>query len=83
MSTIVFRYLHFLGVAFWLGSAVAVALAAAAPTPWESGIAQALRKVTLRVTTIMVLLRVSTSKFKKRMVPVKTAWARSVSTTSP
>lgn len=56
MSTIVFRYLHFLGIAFWVGSAVAVAIAAAAPTPWESGIAQALRKVTLRVTTPSMLL---------------------------
>jgi putative membrane protein len=56
MSMIVFRYLHFLGMAFWLGSAVAVAIAAAAPTPWESGIAQALRKVTLRVTTPAMLV---------------------------
>ena len=53
---IVFRYLHFLGVAFWIGSAVAVAIAAAAPTPWESGIAQSLRKVTLRVTTPSMLV---------------------------
>jgi uncharacterized membrane protein len=51
MSMIVFRYLHFLGISFWIGSAVSVAIAAATPTPWESGIAQALRKVTLRVTT--------------------------------
>jgi uncharacterized membrane protein len=56
MSTIVFRYLHFLGIVFWVGSAVAVAIAATAPTPWESGIAQALRKVTLRVTTPAMLL---------------------------
>lgn len=56
MSTIVFRYLHFLGITFWIGSAVAVAIAAAAPTPWESGIAQALRKVTLRVTTPSMLV---------------------------
>jgi putative membrane protein len=56
MSMIVFRYLHFLGITFWLGSAVAVAIAAAAPTPWESGIAQALRKVTLRVTTPSMLV---------------------------
>jgi uncharacterized membrane protein len=53
---IVFRYLHFLGITFWVGSAVAVAIAAATPTPWESGIAQALRKVTLRVTTPAMLL---------------------------
>ena len=56
MSMIVFRYLHFLGVAFWIGSAVAVAIAAAAPIPWESGIAQSLRKVTLRVTTPSMLV---------------------------
>jgi uncharacterized membrane protein len=56
MSMIVFRYLHFLGITFWIGSAVAVAIAAAAPTPWESGIAQALRKVTLRVTTPAMLV---------------------------
>jgi putative membrane protein len=54
MSMIVFRYLHFLGITFWIGTAVAVA--ASAPTPWESGIAQALRKVTLRVTTPAMLL---------------------------
>ena len=56
MSITIFRYLHFLGVTFWIGSAVAVAIAAAAPTPWESGIAQALRKVTLRVTTPSMLV---------------------------
>jgi putative membrane protein len=55
MSMIVFRYLHFLGITFWIGTAVAVAFAASAPTPWESGIAQALRKVTLRVTTPSML----------------------------
>lgn len=56
MSMIVFRYLHFLGITFWIGTAVAVAVAASAPTPWESGIAQALRRVTLRVTTPAMLL---------------------------
>jgi uncharacterized membrane protein len=56
MSMIVFRYLHFLGITFWIGTAVAVAIAASAPTPWESGIAQALRKVTLRVTTPAMLV---------------------------
>jgi putative membrane protein len=56
MSMIVFRYLHFLGITFWIGTAVAVAVAASAPTPWESGIAQALRKVTLAVTTPAMLL---------------------------
>ena len=55
MSMIVFRYLHFLGITFWVGTAVAVAVAASAPTPWESGIAQALRKVTVRVTTPSML----------------------------
>lgn len=55
MSTIVFRYLHFLGVAFWLGSAVGVAVAAATPVQSEGGIAQALRKVTVRVTTPAML----------------------------
>lgn len=56
MSMTVFRYLHFLGITFWLGSAVAVAIAAAAPPPWESGIAQTLRKVSLRVTTPAMLV---------------------------
>ena len=55
MSEIVFRYLHFLGITFWIGTAVATAIAASAPTPWESGIAQALRKVTVRVTTPAML----------------------------
>ncbi len=55
MSMIVFRYLHFLGITFWVGTAVAVAVAASAPTPWESGIAQALRNVTVRVTTPSML----------------------------
>ncbi len=56
MSMIVFRYLHFLGVTFWLGSALAVAMAAAAPAPPQSGIAQVLRKVSLRVTTPAMLV---------------------------
>jgi putative membrane protein len=56
MSIILFRYLHFLGITFWIGTAVAVAVAASAPTPWESGLAQALRKVTVRVTTPAMLL---------------------------
>ncbi len=56
MSMTIFRYLHFLGITFWIGSAVAVAIAAAAPTPWESGIAQTLRKVTVRVTTPAMLV---------------------------
>lgn len=56
MSMIVFRYLHFLGLTFWVGTAVAVAAVAASPTPLESGVAQALRKVTLRVTTPAMLL---------------------------
>lgn len=55
MSMIVFRYLHFLGITFWIGTAVAVALAASAPAPGESSIAQALRKVTVRVTTPSML----------------------------
>lgn len=55
MSMIIFRYLHFLGMAFWVGSAVGVAIAAAAPAQWEGGIAQALRKVTVRVTTPAML----------------------------
>ena len=56
MSIILFRYLHFLGITFWIGTAVAVAVAASAPAPWESGLAQALRKVTVRVTTPAMLL---------------------------
>ena len=56
MSMIVFRYLHFLGLTFWVGTAVAVAAVAAAPMALESGVAQALRKVTLRVTTPAMLL---------------------------
>lgn len=55
MSIIVFRYLHFLGITFWIGSAVAVAIAAAAPSPLESGIAQSLRKISIRVTTPAML----------------------------
>jgi uncharacterized membrane protein len=56
MSIILFRYLHFLGITFWIGTAVAVAIAASAPTTWESGLAQALRKVTARVTTPAMLV---------------------------
>ncbi|MGB8330295.1 MAG: CopD family protein [Polyangiales bacterium] len=56
MSIVVFRYLHFLGIVFWVGTAVAVALAASASAPVESGIAQSLRRVTLRVTTPAMLL---------------------------
>jgi putative membrane protein len=56
MSMIVFRYLHFLGMVFWIGSALAVSIAAAAPTQKDSGMAQALRKVTLRVTTPAMLV---------------------------
>jgi len=56
MSMIVFRYLHFLGMAFWVGSAVGVALAAAAPTDGDLGVARALRKVTLWVTTPSMIL---------------------------
>jgi putative membrane protein len=56
MSTIVFRYLHFLGMAFWVGSAVGVAIGAATSTQWESPVAQALRKVILRVTTPSMLV---------------------------
>jgi len=56
MSMIIFRYLHFLGLTFWVGTAVAVAAIAAAPTPLESGVAQSLRKVSLRVTTPAMLV---------------------------
>ena len=56
MGTNLFTLLHFLGIIFWVGSAVAVAVAASAPTPGESGIAQALRKVTLRITTPAMLI---------------------------
>ena len=56
MDMIVFRYLHFLGITFWIGTAVAVSIAASSPIPWESGIAQALRKITLRVTTPSMLV---------------------------
>jgi putative membrane protein len=51
MSMIVFRYLHFLGVVFWLGSALAAALAAAYGPKADGGMAHALRKVTVRITT--------------------------------
>lgn len=54
MAMVVFRYLHFLGTTFWIGTAVAVAIAAS--TPWEGGMAGALRKVTLRVTTPSMLV---------------------------
>jgi putative membrane protein len=56
MSMIAFRYLHFLGMAFWVGSAIGVAIAAATSTQWENAVAQALRKVTLRVTTPSMLI---------------------------
>jgi uncharacterized membrane protein len=56
MSMIIFRYLHFLGLTFWVGTAVAVAVVAAAPTPLDSGVAQSLRKVSLRVTTPAMLV---------------------------
>jgi uncharacterized membrane protein len=56
MSMIVFRYLHFLGLTFWVGTAVAVAVVAAAPTPLEGAVAQSLRKVSLRVTTPAMLV---------------------------
>ncbi|MEM7136948.1 MAG: CopD family protein [Myxococcota bacterium] len=56
MDTLVFRYLHFLGVAFWAGSAIAVAIAAATPTPSDSGVAVSLRKVMLRITAPAMLL---------------------------
>lgn len=56
MSMTVFRFLHFLGIVFWIGSAVAVAIAASADKPGEIGAAQALRKVTLRITTPAMLL---------------------------
>ena len=56
MSMTIFRYLHFLGIAFWLGSALAVAIAAAAPAQPDGGLAQALRKATVRVTTPSMLI---------------------------
>lgn len=56
MGIEVFRYLHFLGVAFWAGSAIAVAFTAATPTPSDAGVAGALRKVMLRVTAPAMLL---------------------------
>ena len=56
MSIIVFRYLHFLGITFWIGSAVAIAIAAFASSPSDSGIAQSLRKISLRVTTPAMLV---------------------------
>lgn len=56
MSIIVFRYLHFLGITFWIGSAVAIAIAACAPSPSDGGIAQSLRKISLRVTTPAMLV---------------------------
>jgi putative membrane protein len=56
MSAVIFRYLHFLGIAFWIGSAVAVSIAAANLIPRESSLAQALRKVARRVTTPSMLV---------------------------
>ena len=56
MNPTVFRYIHFLGVTFWIGSALAVSIAAAAPTLREGGVAQALRRVTLGVTTPSMLI---------------------------
>ncbi|MEM9728354.1 MAG: CopD family protein [Myxococcota bacterium] len=56
MGIEVFRYLHFLGVAFWSGSALAIAIAAATPTPSDAGVAQALRRIMLRVTAPSMVL---------------------------
>ena len=56
MATNFFSFLHFCGILFWVGSAVAVAIAASAPIPEQSGIAQALRKVTLGITTPAMLI---------------------------
>lgn len=56
MSMIVFRYFHFLGIVFWLGTAVAVAMIASSPNASDHGVARALRGVTVRVTTPAMLL---------------------------
>jgi putative membrane protein len=56
MSVIVFRYLHFLGIVFWVGSAVAAAMIASRPATFGGGAAQGLRTVTVRVTTPAMLV---------------------------
>lgn len=57
MSITIFRYLHFLGITFWVGTAVAVAFSAAVPSrEGQRGLAEALRGVTLRITTPSMLL---------------------------
>lgn len=56
MSMIVFRYFHFVGIVFWVGTAMAVAMIASAPSSADSGLARALRAVTIRVTTPAMLL---------------------------
>ncbi|MGB5811900.1 MAG: CopD family protein [Polyangiales bacterium] len=53
---LVFRYIHFLGVAFWLGSVISIAIVAATPTQSDSGVAAALRRAALRVATPAMLL---------------------------
>ena len=55
-SGLVYLFLHMLGVIFWIGSAVAIAMTAAAPTQPDSGVAQALRRVALRLTSPAMLI---------------------------
>lgn len=51
MDMIIFRYLHFVGVVFWVGTALAVSMIASARASQDAALGSALRRVTLRVTT--------------------------------
>lgn len=51
MSMIVFRYLHFVGIIFWVGTALAVAMTASVPASPDTRVARALRRATIRITT--------------------------------
>jgi uncharacterized membrane protein len=56
MSMTVFRYLHFVGIIFWVGTALGVAMTASAPASPDTRVVRALRGVTIRVTTPAMLI---------------------------
>ncbi|MGD8608268.1 MAG: CopD family protein [Myxococcales bacterium] len=56
MSIIIFRYLHFVGIVFWVGTALAVSMIAATRASADGALARALRRVTIRVTTPAMLV---------------------------
>ncbi len=50
MSITLFRYLHFFGIVFWVGSVVSIAYIATAPSQPGGGLPASLRRVLRRVT---------------------------------